>query len=320
VFGHFIADQAVQTFGTTMWSGDNVPSIYNTFNNPSYAAVVHTMYIIKPNLLNEVAFNYNGNRIHILPLGVYQQPTGFTEGANRIFNGTNADNRIPTIVMGGSTGSIYTSNWMPWNNTADDYQVRDDLSWTKGSHQLKFGAGWALYKKVQDYFAFTQGTFAFDGSFTSPAGCVKSPTSTCGLDFADLLLGYAQNYQEDAAKSVGYWNSISPDAYIQDNWRATHRLTLNLGLRWDGIPHTYEANGNMGNFCPSLWNPAAAAVFATDPLTGTTNHNLISPSSPGLGTSPVPALAGIPFYLNGIGIAGRNGIPKGLVDNTWNAF
>src|SRR6185437_3441491 len=80
VFGHFIADQAVQTFGTTMWSGDNVPSIYNTFNNPSYAAVVHTMYIIKPNLLNEVAFNYNGNRIHILPLGVYQQPSGFTEG------------------------------------------------------------------------------------------------------------------------------------------------------------------------------------------------------------------------------------------------
>jgi hypothetical protein len=94
---------------------------------------------------------------------------------------------------------------------------------------------------------------------------------------------------------------------------------LNLGLLWDGIPHTYEANNNMSNFYPNLYNPANAAVFATDPLTGNTNFNLISPYSPGLGTSPVPALQGIPFYLNGIGIQGKNGIPKGLVNDTWDA-
>ena len=58
-------------------------------------------------------------------------------------------------------------NWVPWNNTANDYQVRDDLSWVKGAHQLKFGFGWAIYKKVQDYFAETQGGFTFDGSATS---------------------------------------------------------------------------------------------------------------------------------------------------------
>src|SRR2546429_5895600 len=41
------------------------------------------------------------------------------------------------------------------------------------------------------------------------------------------------------------WNNVSWAAYVQDNWRATHRLTLNLGLRWDGAPHTYEANNRM---------------------------------------------------------------------------
>jgi hypothetical protein len=76
----------------------------------------------------------------------------------------------------------------------------------------------------------------------------------------------------------------------------------------------------MSNFYPSLWNPANAAVFATDPVTGSTNFNAISPNSPGLGTSPLPALQGIPFYLNGIGIQGKNGIPKGLVNDTWDAF
>jgi uncharacterized membrane protein len=307
IFGHFIADSVSQTYGTSQWSGDNVPTVFDTFNNPGYHAVVHATDIIRPNLLNEVAFNYNGNRINIVPQGVFQAPSSFT--FNRIFSGvsTNTDNRIPSINLSGSTTTNYTVNWMPWKNTADDYQVRDDVSWTKGAHQFKFGASFALYKKVQDYFAETQGGFTFDGSFS-------------GNDFADFLLGYAQKYNEFALKGTGYWNNISPAAYIQDNWRATNRLTLNLGLRWDGIPHTYEANGNQSNFYPNLWNPADAAVFSIDPATHAPNFNMISPTSPGLGTSPVPALQSIPFFLNGIGISGQNGIPKGLVNNTWNAF
>jgi hypothetical protein len=308
VYGHFIADQVSQTYGTTQWSGDNVPTAFDVFDNPSYQAVFHATYVIRPTLLNEVAFNYNGNRINITPGGTFVAPSSFT--FNRVFaapDRPNDLNRIPEIHLSGSTGTDYTISWEPWKNTANAYQIRDDVSWTKGTHQLKFGGGWALYSKVQDYFATTQGSFTFDGSFS-------------GNDFADFLLGYSQKYNEFAIKSSGTWRNKSPDAYIQDNWRATTRLTLNLGLRWDGIPHTYEANGNMANFYPSLWNPAHAAIFATDPLTGLTNYNAISPSSPGLGTSPVPALNGIPFFLNGIGIAGQNGIPKGLVDNTWNAF
>jgi hypothetical protein len=85
-----------------------------------------------------------------------------------------------------------------------------------------------------------------------------------------------------------------------------------LGLRWDGIPHTYEANNRMGNFYPSLYDPTMAAIVQAD---GT-----ISPNSPGLGTSPNPILAGVPLYLNGIGTPGKNGIPKGLVNDHWANF
>src|SRR5579864_9527426 len=170
VFGHFIADQAVQTYGTTQWSNDNVPSVFNTFNNPSYSYVIHATHSISPTLLNEIAFAYDGNRIHILPAGVYKAPSGFT--FNRIFTGENVDNRIPTTQLSGSTGSVFNVNWLPWNNTADDYQIRDDVSWTKGAHQFKMGGSFAIYKKVQDYFANTQGQFGFDGSYTKPSGCV----------------------------------------------------------------------------------------------------------------------------------------------------
>src|SRR5208337_543407 len=97
VFGHFVAEQISQNYGTTMWSGDNVPSISNTFGNPSYAAVVHTAYVINPNLVNEASFNYDGNRIAILPTGLVSAPASFT--FNRFFTGPNVDNRIPTINL-----------------------------------------------------------------------------------------------------------------------------------------------------------------------------------------------------------------------------
>ncbi len=305
VFGHWISEQISQTYGTTQWSGDNVPSIADVFGNPSYSAVVHATYVISPTLLNETAFNYNGNRIHIIPNNLVTAPSGFT--FNRLFTGPNADTRIPSINLSGVTGSDYTANWTPWNNKADDYQFRDDLSWTRGAHQLKFGFSWALYKKAQDAFANTEGNFGFNGFYS-------------GYDYADFLLGYAQNYSEDGNKITGQWNNISPAIYAQDNWRVNSRLTLNLGLRWDGIPHTYEANHLSSNFYPNLYNPADAATFDSNGHICSANSvpACAGGPSPGLFTSTNPQLGGYQFYLNGIGVGGVNGIPKGLVNNSWN--
>jgi len=176
------------------------------------------------------------------------------------------------------------------------------------------GGSWALYKKVQDLFGNTQGQFTFDGHLT-------------GIDFADYLLGLSNSYSELGVQDHGFWNNVSTALYVQDNWRVNKRLTLNLGLRWDGVPHTYEANNRMGNFYPSLYNPANAAVFDSNgnicggAFNASTGANPgCAAASPGLGTSPNPILAGQQFYLNGIGVPGQNGIPKGLVNTQWGAF
>ena len=173
----------------------------------------------------------------------------------------------------------------------------------------------AIYKKVQDLFGNTQGQFNFNGHLT-------------GSDFADFLLGYANDYSELGVQDHGFWNNVSTALYVQDNWRVSKRLTVNLGLRWDGVPHTYEANNRMGNFYPNLYDPNKAAVFdsngnicggaANTPVAGANPG--CTGASPGLGTSPNSVLAGHQFYLNGIGIPGKNGIPKGLVNTQWAAF
>ncbi len=327
VFGHFVDESVQQTFGNSLWNWSNTPVSGTTFGNPSYSGVIHTTYAISPTLLNEAAFNYNGNRIIISPIGLVSAPTTncpptgcFT--FHRLFTGPNNDTRLPNISLGGSTGTQFGNNSWPWYNKADDYQFRDDVSWTKGAHQFKMGGSWAIYKKAQDLFGNTQGAFGFGGGFT-------------GLDFADFLLGLSSGggpggYNELAVQDRGFWNNVSTALYFQDNWRVNKRLTLNLGLRWDGVPHTYEAKNRMGNFYPNLYDPANAALLDTNGNicsgafnAGTGANPGCTGASPGLGGSPNPILkaAGTQFYLNGIGIPGTTaGVPKGLVNTQWAAF
>jgi hypothetical protein len=311
IFGHWVSEQVMQDYGTTTWSSDNVPTIGSTFGNPSFSGVVHATYTINPNLLNETAFNYNGNRIHILPKAAFGAsltlPAGYA--SNRIFSGPNT--LMPTIKLA-NTGTEYDANWTPWNNDANSYQVRDDVSLVKGAHQFKFGASWELYSKVQDYFAAPQGNFTFDGNFTT-------------YDFADMLLGFASassgnGYQEAAVHSSGTWDANSYALYAADNWHATSRLTLNLGLRWDGVPHTYEVHQGSSNFYPYFYFPGNAATFDNSGNICSGSGNGCTGASPGLGGSPNPILSAYQFYLNGVGIGGKGTIPKGLVPTHWNAF
>lgn len=298
IFGHFVNEQVLQTIGTSMWTSDNVPTVGNTYANPSRSVVVHLTHTIRPTLLNEVTFNYNGNKIDIMPVGVYQQPTGTGIKFNRIFSGTNDLTRIPGIQLSGTTGTFYTTGGWPWHNKYNSSQIKDDLSWARGNHQLKMGASFQRYGKQQQLNTTVQGSYAFSGGQT-------------GNDFADFLLGTAASYSEDALHDPRQWNNYSLATYIQDNWRVNKRLTLNLGLRWDGAPHTYEANHATSNFYPELYNPSQMAVLNP--------NGTISNSSPGLGISPSSLLAGYQFYLNGMAMDGY-GVPKGLVHVPWSNF
>jgi len=309
VFGHWAQDAVSQTTATTLWSDDNVPSIGTVFNNPSKSGTIHLMHTISPTLMNEIAYNYGGNSILFTPSGIYKQPSGLSVPGYLQTVGVpneNTLNRIPGVNLSGI--ATYDVSEVPWTNIAADNQIRDDVSWTKGTHQLKMGFSWARYAKVQQLFGNTQAEDTFNGQWT-------------GNSFADFLLGMDSGYSQLALQDSGHWPNISWAGYILDNWRATRRLTLNLGLRWDGIPHTIESNHRDANFYPNLYTTANAAVLTP---TGTIAPPCAAPCvgtpAAAFGASPNPILAklGNIFYLNGIGIIGENGIPAGFVQNHWN--
>ena len=201
VFGHFIAEQISQGYNTAQWSGDNLPTVGDTFNNPAYSYTIHATHTISPSLLNEIAFNYNGNRINITPyaatgmkslsLPTCSAPCNFT----RFFTGPNPMDRIPNITLDKQSNANFQISSWPWVNRADGYQIRDDVSWTKGAHQIKIGGSWSLYKKKQQLFGTTQGAFTFEGN----------NQSYTGNSFADFLLGTASSYSELAVQDVRTW-------------------------------------------------------------------------------------------------------------------
>jgi hypothetical protein len=291
LMAHYIHDNTDQQLATSLWSSATYPTLGTDFKNPSWGAVVHATWTISPTLVNEAAFNFNGNWIDLNPVGVYKEPAGWS--ATSLFN-NNALDRMPTIHLGGTYGVNYDPASWPWKNAAWDKQVRDDISWTKGNHNMKLGGQFMRYGKNQDIFGPTQGEYTFDGTFTGNA-------------VADFLLGYAKTYDQLALQDRTHTRTTTLSFYGNDNWRINNRLTLILGARWEIVPHAYDVQNRLANFYPNLYDPSKKPIFNAD--------GSLDPNGPGFVTGSPGVLGQFPFYLNGEIIAGQHGIPRGLVEN-----
>ncbi len=294
IMGHLIYDSSNNSYATSLWSGDTYPTIGTLLVAPSYSTVVNLTYSISPTVVNEVTYNFNGNKLHLTPTGTFKRPSDFT--VPEYFPANNLG-RLPVVDIGTPYNVNYdTASW-PWNNVYGAHVAGDNVSWTHGNHNFQFGGTYMRSYKQQDIFGNTNGNFGFNGQFT-------------GNSFADFLLGFANSYQElDIQDAVNIrFNQFA--LYGVDNWRVNNRLTLNLGLRWEGIPHAYDVNGRLSNFEQGLYNPANRPIFNPD---GSMDVN-----GPGFSTVSGIALSNVPFYLNGVALSGRNGTPQGLVQNHWN--
>jgi hypothetical protein len=304
LMGHFIHDQMSQTYYPDMWSSDSYPTTGNVFGNPTWGSVIKLTQTISPNLLNETSLNVNGNSISITPAGIYTIPSGWTQ-AGYFPAGNNLLNRMPSVGLGAPLGTTWTINYWPWKNAFLDWQPRDDVSWTKGRHALKFGFAYMRNDKNQQQQADTQGDYSFGTDFS-------------GDSYINFLMGFADSFKQLQIIDMFHWINNTYSVYGMDNWHATSRLTLNLGIRYDGLPHVYEKFNQTANFVPSLYNPANAATFST---TGALCTSATLPGcsavSPGFAN---PTNAPVAFYLNGIARPNVNGFPRGLTQGdyfTW---
>lgn len=186
------------------------------------------------------------------------------------------------------------------------YSVRDVLSYTRGRHTLKFGGEVELNKDVQQTLLNNYGVFSFTGTKTGNA-------------LSDFLLGLPVTMNQDAPVTAldNYWQT---GLFVQDDWRVTTRLTLNLGLRYDlqtapTDPFNREATFKLG---------MQSKLLPTAPL------GLLVAGDPGVPRGIVPAqkrnfsprlgMAWDPFGDGKTSIRAAGGIFYGSVSgNEWNS-
>jgi hypothetical protein len=113
-------------------------------------------------------------------------------------------------------------------------EVRDDVIWTHGRHEVSFGGLYERAQLNQNYATLSTGSYTFDGSFT-------------GLGLADFLLGRNVGFSQGSPQ---IWNARDNMAglYIQDTFHPNQRLTLMGGIRWSPYFAPYDIYGRSSYF------------------------------------------------------------------------
>ena len=125
-----------------------------------------------------------------------------------------------------------------WNTT---YDYRDTLSWQKGTHALKFGAEYRPFDANHTYISNGRGVLTFNAAATAP---------TTGYALADALLGYPSTTSNNPAADPIYGRTKGTFLFLEDDWKATTRLTINAGLRWELNSPYVDARDEASNFNP----------------------------------------------------------------------
>jgi len=292
ILGHFMHDKVSQGYGVPFlgWLSASYNTVTSTLSNPSYSAAIKLTGTLNPSLLVEASINYDGNVIDITNSALANKPSGWNAGT--FFN--NGSQLVPGMGWGTPYNTNEQMGSAPWHNAAQDYMPKGDVSYTKGKHAMKFGVSYNRYTKNQQLFGNVMGQYNFNANLSGDA-------------FMDMLMGFSGNYQQFMEAPVRHYVNQTPSAYVMDNWHVSPRLSLQLGLRYDALPHAWERSNAVANFDPNLYLGSAQPKWNAD--------GSMDPSGPGF-----QVLNGIPYYLNGIGLAGVNGFPHGLVTNDYNTL
>lgn len=313
LFGHYIHDAMDTTEATPEWQADNYPTIGSNFSNPAYAAVIKLTGTLAPTVLLEAAFNYNGNKIAIIPVSTvsagFTKPSGWSTGTYFPL-ANNVGNRLPDISWK-TVGTSWGPGNDPWTNGAEDFAEVFGLSWTKGKHQMKFGGGYNRYSKNQVIGKNSEGDYTFNDGWnvataTSPAGPTGNLTGDSYLDF---LLGLSTQFSQSNANPINHYVNSTISAYGEDNWHVNSRLSVQYGFRYDMMPHTWERNNQVSNFNPAHYQPGLTIADNFNP------DGSFKTNAPGLQSNSIGT-----FYMNGVDIAGQGGTPTALVKNDYKTF
>ena len=166
--------------------------------------------------------------------------------------------QFPVFNIGDVTGTSNGGDSFTQYQPRNVWSTLGSIAWQHGTHNFKFGGDWRVLDFNEGQNSSASGTFSFGRQFTQGPNPIQA-SGAGGYGFASFLLGDA---------SSGFINAINPistqglyyAAYVQDDWKVSSRLTVNLGLRWDVGIGSREKYNRLAYFDPSAPNPLGPAA------------------------------------------------------------
>jgi hypothetical protein len=224
----------------------------NQQGGSDFVSIGHT-YSLRPNMVNEIRFGFTrsfGN-VRQLDYGV-NSDTNF--GIPNL-NVSPETSGLSTFVIENVTqfgDNIVT----PLSDMTHIWQVSDKFTWTVGRHTFRMGGDYIHEYGDLDIIILSRGYFVFEPTMTSNLG-------SGGNSLASFMSGFPTEILRD---TPGHPLDTLPHyaLYFQDDFKATSRLTLNLGIHYDILPSNTEANNHIANFNPNTGAMIVAGT-ANDP-------------------------------------------------------
>ncbi|MEZ5399013.1 MAG: carboxypeptidase regulatory-like domain-containing protein [Bryobacteraceae bacterium] len=251
---HSLQDQ--NTDATTAFQGPLGIGLGESYQRPQYIRANHD-WVISPAMLLHSTVSFSRTRQgwgNPAQQGFASQVgLPVTTDATPRFRFSARDALSPWGVQDGKNSGGGNQNGQ--NNTT--YHVNSHLSWLRGRHELKMGGDFRRLRTFAFDAAGTNGLFNFENFQTADL----TRLNNTGHSFASFLLGSPDRFETatlpvpEVQIRYGYHAG-----YFQDNWKATSKLTLQLGFRYEVPIGWHMSNYNMSTFDPRIPNPGAGGL------------------------------------------------------------
>lgn len=207
-------------------------------------------WTITPSLLNHFAYGYN--RFGNINNSVFANQ----DWASKLGVQNTSPATVPQVtfsgpaVLGGSIESLGSNFFGLYYVGSSVFQ--DQLTTIHNTHQIEFGFDARLY-----YWNNRNGTGSGNFSFSPIQTQLTSFNGDTGNAFASFLLGQVASANNSIVVANTGYRQQEFSFYGADNWKVTHNLALDLGIRWTIVPGQNEVFGRMTNMDPDLPNPGA---------------------------------------------------------------